>query len=37
MTFRTILRPTGFVDAPFGYDGQVACLAGQQAVDLPQE
>lgn len=28
MTFRTILRPTGFVDAPFGYDGQVARLAG---------
>jgi dihydropteroate synthase len=28
VTFRTILRPTGFVDAPFGYDGQVARLAG---------
>ena len=28
MTFRTILRPTGFVDAPFDYDGQVARLAG---------
>jgi dihydropteroate synthase len=28
MTFRTILRPTGFVDAPFGFDGQVARLAG---------
>lgn len=28
MTFRTLLRPTGFVDAPFGYDGQVARLAG---------
>lgn len=28
MTFRTIIRPTGFVDAPFGYDGQVARLAG---------
>ncbi|GAA4040522.1 dihydropteroate synthase [Sphingomonas rosea] len=28
MTFRTILRPTAFVDAPFGYDGQVARLAG---------
>jgi dihydropteroate synthase len=28
MTPRTILRPTGFVDAPFGYDGQVARLAG---------
>lgn len=28
MSFRTILRPTGFVDAPFGYDGQVARLAG---------
>lgn len=28
MTLRTILRPTAFVDAPFGYDGQVARLAG---------
>jgi len=28
VTFRTILKPTGFVDAPFGYDGQVARLAG---------
>jgi dihydropteroate synthase len=28
MTFRIILRPTAFVDAPFGYDGQVARLAG---------
>ena len=28
MTARTILRPTGFVDAPFGHDGQVARLAG---------
>lgn len=28
MTVRKILRPTGFVDAPFGYDGQVARLAG---------
>ncbi|NJC06266.1 dihydropteroate synthase [Sphingomonas kaistensis] len=28
MAFRTLLRPTGFVDAPFGYDGQVARLAG---------
>ncbi|MCM8556593.1 dihydropteroate synthase [Sphingomicrobium sediminis] len=25
---RTILRPTGFVDAPFGHDGKVAGLAG---------
>lgn len=25
---RTLLRPTAFVDAPFGYDGQVARLAG---------
>jgi dihydropteroate synthase len=25
---KTYLRPTGFVDAPFGYDGQVARLAG---------
>ena len=24
---RTLLRPTGFVDSPFGYDGQVARLA----------
>ncbi|GAA4016849.1 dihydropteroate synthase [Sphingomonas swuensis] len=28
MTFRTIIRPTGFVDAPFGHDGKVARLAG---------
>jgi dihydropteroate synthase len=28
MTERTYLRPTGFVDAPFGYDGKVARLAG---------
>ncbi|UUR08617.1 dihydropteroate synthase [Sphingomonas glaciei] len=28
MALRTILRPTAFVDAPFGYDGQVARLAG---------
>ena len=28
MTDRTYLRPTGFVDAPFGYDGKVARLAG---------
>ena len=28
MTFRTILRPTGFVDSPFGHDGKVARLAG---------
>src|SRR3546814_14470359 len=25
---RTYLRPTAFVDAPFGYDGRVARLAG---------
>src|SRR5690349_21734475 len=25
---RTLLRPTAFVDSPFGYDGKVACLAG---------
>jgi len=25
---RTLLRPTAFVDAPFGYDGEVARLAG---------
>ncbi len=28
MTTRTLLRPTAFVDCPFGYDGQVARLAG---------
>jgi len=28
MTNRLYLRPTGFVDAPFGYDGKVARLAG---------
>ncbi|WP_300974633.1 dihydropteroate synthase [Sphingomonas sp. LHG3406-1] len=28
MTYRTILKPTGFIDAPFGYDGEVARLAG---------
>src|SRR5829696_6703300 len=28
MTERTFLRPTGFVDAPFGHDGKVARLAG---------
>lgn len=28
MTDRLYLRPTGFVDAPFGYDGQVLRLAG---------
>ena len=28
MTERLYLRPTGFVDAPFGYDGQVLRLAG---------
>src|SRR6185369_2748611 len=28
MTDRIYLRPTGFVDAPFGYDGQVLRLAG---------
>jgi dihydropteroate synthase len=25
---RTVLRPTGFVDSPFGHDGKVARLAG---------
>lgn len=25
---RTLLRPTGFVDSPFGFDGKVARLAG---------
>jgi dihydropteroate synthase len=24
---RTLLRPTGFVDSPFGHDGKVARLA----------
>jgi len=28
MTEKTYLRPTGFVDAPFGHDGKVARLAG---------
>jgi dihydropteroate synthase len=28
MSTRTYLRPTGFVDAPFGLDGKVARLAG---------
>jgi dihydropteroate synthase len=28
MAARTLIRPTGFVDAPFGYDGKVARLAG---------
>lgn len=28
MTGRIYLRPTGFVDAPFGHDGKVARLAG---------
>ncbi len=28
MTSRTYLRPTGFVDSPFGHDGKVARLAG---------
>jgi dihydropteroate synthase len=28
MSERLYLRPTGFVDAPFGFDGQVARLAG---------
>src|SRR3954465_6763908 len=28
MAERTYLRPTGFVDAPFGHDGKVARLAG---------
>jgi dihydropteroate synthase len=28
MTDRLYLRPTAFVDAPFGYDGQVSRLAG---------
>ena len=35
---RTLLRPTGFVDSPFGHDGKVARLAGGlswfAAVDL---
>jgi dihydropteroate synthase len=28
MTTRTLLRPTGLVDSPFGHDGKVARLAG---------
>src|SRR5918993_3660156 len=28
MTNRTLIRPTGFVDSPFGHDGKVARLAG---------
>ena len=28
MADRTLLRPTGFVDSPFGHDGKVARLAG---------
>ena len=28
MTQRTLLRPTAFVDSPFGHDGRVARLAG---------
>ena len=28
MTKRTLIRPTGFVDSPFGHDGKVARLAG---------
>ncbi len=28
MTKRTLIRPTGLVDSPFGHDGQVARLAG---------
>jgi dihydropteroate synthase len=28
MTDRILLRPTGFVDSPFGHDGKVARLAG---------
>ncbi|HKX91536.1 MAG TPA: dihydropteroate synthase [Sphingomicrobium sp.] len=28
MTVRTLIRPTGLVDSPFGHDGKVARLAG---------
>ena len=28
MTHRTLIRPTAFVDSPFGHDGKVARLAG---------
>ena len=28
MTARTLLRPTAFVDSPFGHDGKIARLAG---------
>ena len=41
MTGKTYLRPTGFVDAPFGHDGKVARLAGGllffSAVELIRE
>ncbi len=40
MTTRTLLRPTAFVDSPFGHDGKVARLAGTlswfAAVELQQ-
>ena len=28
MASRTLIRPTGFIDAPFGHDGKIARLAG---------
>ena len=28
MTEKTLIRPTGFIDSPFGHDGKVARLAG---------
>ena len=28
MAIRTLIRPTAFVDAPFGHDGKVARLSG---------
>src|SRR4029079_11822990 len=28
MALRTLIRPTGFIDAPFGHDGKIARLAG---------
>ena len=28
MASRTLIRPTAFVDSPFGHDGKVARLAG---------
>ena len=37
MAARTLIRPTGFVDAPFGHDGKVARLAGGLNFFAPAE